>query len=391
MSSASDASPPAGPIRVTVLLPRHLDVAAWSQRHARGEVPDATPYGYHHALAQGCSLRFSRATPPWPGRLGGLMERVLRKLIGFELRHVWANRALLRHDSADVVWTHTEYEHLGVGLLRRLGLLRSAPVIAQSIWLVDAWDGWSRLRRRLVHALMRDAEVASFHSPLNTQRARALGLGRRQAIVEFGISLDSYPVATERPQARLDGSRPLRVLALGNDRHRDWATLAQALGGREGVELRIGSSHFPARLAASNISARPLSQQEVVDGYAWADLVVVPLHENLHASGLTAVLEATARGVPVVATRTGGLDHYFGDNAIAFCRAHDAPDLQRAVDELAADAARRERQVAAAQQRLLQRGYSSEGFALRHVELSRQLLAPAPAGLPVPLTPSRTS
>jgi glycosyltransferase involved in cell wall biosynthesis len=385
MSSSPDA---AAALRVTVLLPRHLDVAAWAQRHARGEVPDATPYGYHHALQQGCRLSFSRATPPWPGALGQL-DRVLRKLLGFELRHVWANRALLRADRADVIWTHTEYEHLGVGLLRRLGL-PTAPIVAQSIWLVDEWSRWSGVRRRLVRWLMRDAEAATFHSPLNMVRARELDLGERQVIVDFGISLDSYPIATERPQAELDGTRPLHVLALGNDRHRDWETLAQALGGRAGVELRIGSSHFPARLAQPNISAHPMTQAEVVANYGWADCVVVPLHENLHASGLTAVLEATARGVPVVATRAGGLDHYFDDDGIAFCTPHDAADLWRAVDALVTTPGRRAAQVAHAQQRLLSRRFSSEGFAQRHVELSRRLVGAGHEAAPVSATPLGT-
>ena len=389
MSSSPEATASAaGPLRVTVLLPRHLDVVAWSQRHARGEVPDATPYGYHHALQQGCSLSFSRATPTWPGALG-LVDRALRKLLGFDLRHVWANRALLHPGRADVIWTHTEYEHLGVGLLRRLGV-PSAPIVAQSIWLVDEWSRWSGVRRRLVRWLMRDAEAATFHSPLNMVRARELDLGERQVIVDFGISLDSYPIATERPQAVLDGTRPLHVLALGNDRHRDWETLAQALGGRDGVELRIGSSHFPERLAQPNISAHPMTQAEVVANYGWADLVVVPLHENLHASGLTAVLEATARGVPVVATRAGGLDHYFDDDGIAFCAPHDAAGLWRALDALVTTPGRRAAQVASAQQRLLSRRFSSEGFATRHVELSRRLVGAGHEPAPVSTTSLRT-
>ena len=386
MSSSPEAGHNA--LRVTVLLPRSLDVADWSQRHARGEAPDATPYGYHHALQQGCQLSFSRATPNWPGAFG-FGDRVLRKLLGFELRHVWANRALLHPDRADVIWTHTEYEHLAVGLLRRLGV-PTAPIVAQSIWLVDEWSRWSGVRRRLVRWLMRDSEAATFHSPLNMVRARELDLGERQVIVDFGISLDSYPIATERPQATLDGTRPLHVLALGNDRHRDWATLAQALGGRAGVELRIGSSHFPARLAQPNIDAHPMTQAEVVANYGWADLVVVPLHENLHASGLTAVLEATARGVPVVATRAGGLDHYFDDDGIAFCAPHDAADLWRAINALVTTPGRRAAQVATAQQRLLSRRFSSEGFATRHVELSRRLVGAGHEAAPVNATPLGT-
>ena len=386
MSSSPEA--PHAALRVTVLLPRHLDVAAWAQRHARGEVPDATPYGYHHALQQGCRLSFSRATPTWPGAFG-LVDRALRKLLGFDLRHVWANRALLRPDRADLIWTHTEYEHLGVGLLRRAGIV-TAPIIAQSIWLVDEWRRWSGVRRRFVRWLMGDAEAATFHSPLNMVRARELDLGERQVIVDFGISLDSYPIATERPQAAISDTRPLHVLALGNDRHRDWETLAQALGGRAGVELRIGSSHFPARLAQPNISAQAMTQAEVVANYGWADCVVVPLHENLHASGLTAVLEATARGVPVVATRAGGLDHYFDDDGIAFCAPHDAADLWRAIDALATQPGRRAAQVAHAQRRLLDRRFSSEGFAMRHVELSRRLVGAGHEPAAVPATTLRT-
>jgi len=114
----------------------------------------------------------------------------------------------------------------------------------------------------------------------------------------------------------------------------------------------------------------------------------VPLHENLHASGLTAVLEATARGVPVVATRAGGLDHYFDDDGIAFCAPHDAADLWRAIDALATQPDRRAAQVANAQQRLLARRYSSEGFAMRHVELSRRLVGTGPEPVPVTATPS---
>ncbi len=362
----------AGALRVLVVLPRHLDVDDWAKRFAQGDVPDATPYGYHHASRCGCSVSFARATPTWPGPLGWF-DRGLKKLLGFDLRHVWANRALLRSGAFDCVWTHTEHEHLAIGLLRRLSGVRFAPVIAQSIWLLDEWPRWSALRRRLVTLLMQDAEVASVHSPLNAARAVALGLGRSVAVVDFGISLQSFPLAAPRRHSAPAQERPVRVLALGNDRHRDWETLAQALGGRAEYEVRIGSNHYPAHLQHGNIEARAMTQHEVLAHYAWADCFVVPLHANLHASGLTTLLEAVASGVPVVVTRAGGLEHYFDDACVGYCAPGDAADLRRTLGRLMSQPGLREQRAAAAQQRLLARRLTSEGFAARHAELTQRL------------------
>ena len=365
--------PPSPPLRVLVMLPRNLDVADWSRRFACGEVPDATPYGYHFARHFGCELSFSRPTATWRG-LGGLVDKAFKRVLGFDLRHVWAHRELLDATRFDCIWTHTEYEHLAIGLLRSLGRADCPPVIAQSVWLIDEWPAWSALRRWCYRQLMRKAEVATFHSPLNAGEARRLGLAQSVEIVEFGISLDSYPLVARRHPETVDPSRPLRVLALGNDRHRDWSTLARALGGNDRYELHIGSTSVPPGLVRGNMRVGPLTQPQIVAEYAWADCVVVPLRRNRHASGLTATLEGVAMGVPVVAARAGGLDHYFDDSCIGYYDIGDADGLRRAVDAFAHVPGESAAKVAAAQRRLAEQRFTSEGFAWRHVQLSRKLI-----------------
>jgi glycosyltransferase involved in cell wall biosynthesis len=368
------------PLRVLVFLPRALDVEAWADRFARGEVPDATPYGYHFAREFGCELSFASPTPTWRG-VAGLFDKAVKRVLGFDLRHVWSQRHLLDVQRFDAVWTHTEYEHLAIGLVRKLQARVCPPVIAQSIWLIDEWPRWSALRRWAYRRLMSGAEVATFHSPLNETEARRQGLAQSVAIVEFGISLDSYPLVRRELPVTLDDSRPIRVLALGNDRHRDWATLSQALGGNPRYELHIGSTSVAPALVKSNMTVGPMTQAQIVAEYAWADCVVVPLRFNQHVSGLTATLEGVAMGVPVVAARAGGLDHYFDDHALGYYRIGDADNLRQAVDALANEPGLARRRADAAQQRLTERQFTSRGFAWRHVQLSHRLHhAALPAG-----------
>jgi hypothetical protein len=72
----------------------------------------------------------------------------LRKLLGFDLIHVWRNRSSIFE--ADVVWTHTELENLGVlGLFRLLGRRRRPKLVANCVWLFDRWSRLSWAKRFL--------------------------------------------------------------------------------------------------------------------------------------------------------------------------------------------------------------------------------------------------
>jgi glycosyltransferase involved in cell wall biosynthesis len=359
-------------IRVFVLLPRHLDVVAWQARFVRGEVPDRTPYGYHFAEELGASVTFSVPTPTPSGVLG-LLDKAFKRLLGFDLRHTWRNRQAVFDGRFDVVWTHTEYEHLAVAMLRKLFSKQGVPIVAQSVWLMDEWSRFFWVKRTILRWLLKSTDVATFHSPLNLALAKQIGIASRQELVRFGISLDSYPLC--EPVSRFAaGTRPIRVLTLGNDRHRDWSTLFAALGKVDDFELRIGSSTWPKAYGGKNIQSGPMTQSEVQAAYAWADCVVIPLKRNLHVSGLTTILESVALGLPVLATATGGMEAYFDSTAISYVPQGDQNALREAIINLSAHADKALLMAQNAQRQFVKLDLSTRGFAYRHMAISYELL-----------------
>lgn len=361
--------------KVLALLPRELDAESWADDFHKGVVPDKSPYGYHHAQALGYEVVYTPAA-----RRGGcvatLLNRAVWRTLGFDLAHLWRSRRFIADAKPDLVWSHTEHEYLAFLLLRRLGMVPATPLLAQTVWLADQWSEIGWCRRTLCRWLIRDAEMCAFLSPLNEAFAREQQWGRCTRMVEFGISLDSF--AVQAPQSsRSPGA--LRVLAVGNDRHRDWTVLHHALARQPGVEVKVASSRYPLQLVCANIEARPYSQAELHAAYQWADVVVVPLVEHLHASGITVVCEAVAMGKPVVASRTGGLDHYFTDEHIDYVPVGDAQALKYKVRSVALGGPARRARIVAAQARMVELDLSSAGYARRLVELSDGLLASLPA------------
>jgi glycosyltransferase involved in cell wall biosynthesis len=362
-------------MRVFVLLPRSLDAEDWRWRHARGDVPDQTPYGYHHAEALGCEVMFSRGTATRT-RWGGFLDEKLRRVLGFDLYHAWRNRKQIFDPSVDVIWTHTEIEHLAVRALCLILNRRCAVMIAQSVWLIDEWPRYHRLRQTLYRILLRNSEVLSFLSPENAEQARKQKLTDRIETLLFGISLDSFPLRP--PRERNPGQR-IRVLSLGNDRHRDWKTFSNALANRADMEVRIAAGNFPSDLLAENFTASRLnSTDEIRAAYEWADCVVVPLRANMHASGCTTVLEAVALGVPTIVSDVGGIRAYFGDEQVTLPQAGSPEALLEAVLSVAHNPAEARQRSVRAQEHLLDAALSTAGYAARHVALSRDLIGANP-------------
>ncbi|WP_404311370.1 glycosyltransferase [Agrococcus terreus] len=292
---------PAGPDSplVVVALSHEHDVAAWRARHERGEVLDATPYGYERA---GDRFRMAWTEPGAEGRLVARARRALAARLGFDVVHAWRNRALLR--SADVIWTHTEREHLAVAALLGRG---GPPVLAQSVWLWDAWPSMPPWRRRLVAALLRRHRVEAVHSAENLAASRAAVPGRRVELVPFGST--ALPRVAHRPAA----VEPPVVLAVGNDIDRDWPLLARAAAEVPEARFLVISGSRAARRAEwpGNVDRRArTSRAELVAAFSAASCAVVPLRPNLHASGTTSCIEALGAGRPLVVSRAGGIEAY---------------------------------------------------------------------------------
>jgi glycosyltransferase involved in cell wall biosynthesis len=295
----------------------------------------------------------------------------MRWLLGFDFIHAWRNRSGIRN--ADVVWTHTESQHLAILLLLALRPRRRRPkIIAQSIWLFDRWPRFSPLRRFFFARLLSRADLLTVHSPENLQRARELFPGIRSRLVLFGVRNDPSDEVRHRPVRY-----PIRVLSLGHDEHRDWDTVIAAIRGWKDCELKIVSPSVGAHRIENmpNVAkASPRSAQELGALYDWADFVVLTIKPNLHASGITVILEATVLGLPVICTDTGGLRAYFSDDEVRYVPPRDAAELRRAIADLAADDEGRWAMIARARARMQSHDLSSRSYARRHAELSRELL-----------------
>jgi glycosyltransferase involved in cell wall biosynthesis len=359
-------------MKVFVLLGYGFGANSWAQRHALGLIPglnDRSAYGYHRAAGDGWSLEYSQDRDE--GQVARWGRVALRKLLGFDLIHVWRNRSSIFE--ADVVWTHTELENLGVlALFRMLGRRSRPKLVANCVWLFDRWSRLSWARRFLYRVLLQEASVVTTLSPENLKTARRLLPSVRCECVLLGaVSLEMTP------PRRAQGRRAIRIAALGNDMHRDWQTLLAAFGNLDRYEVRIGSSRLDRKLLKGlrNVTAiAPRTADEVRAIYAWADVVVVPLKPNLHASGITVVFESVVSGVPSICSDTGGLRAYFSESEVAYVP-HSAPVAMRAAaDQLAADDDWRFSMVASAQRRLISAELTAHGFAMRNRRLSEELL-----------------
>ena len=351
-----------------VLLPAHLDVSLWKRKWLNGLVPDETPYGYHHAELYGYRVSFS--IPMALGKFRSWPFKMLRRLTGLDLTHAWQHRAMLFSQSVDVIWTHTEREFLPVVLLGLLTRQRPQPMIGQIVWLADDWPKFSRLQQWLYRILLKRVDWCTCHSPDNLKFLTEEMHVSNASLVEFGVASELY---RQDLVVRVAAHQPIRILVLGNDIHRDWAVLKAAFSNQPNIEVFIASSTCPDDDLGNNMIRQLCDWKTVRQRYEWADVVVVPLSPNRHASGLTVMLEATASGKPVVATDVGGLSHYLDAQAVSFVPAGDAIVLREKVIGLVSDERLIEQRVRSAREQFKARHFDTHGYSRRHVEISDNL------------------
>ena len=367
MASSTDTQE----IQVFVHLAHGFGRNSWKKRFDKGEIIGINhqdPYGYQQAKTMGCRVAQAEDFPE--NRMGRLLRLGIRALLGFDLLHAWRNRQGIF--AADVVWTHTESQALAILLLMRQHAGRRPKLLAQTIWLMDAWDSYSGLRQRFYRSLLKNADVLTFHSTLALRKAEGLFPGKPTELVRYGIRADQQLDEPGRPL-----HTPIRLLMLGNDRHRDWPTFIKAVKGDARLEAKAVTRAKLTELidGAGNIKQEvPRNNEELFALFRWTDFVVVCLTQNLHASGLTVIQEAVLCGVPVICSAVGGLESYFTEDEISYVTAGNPAAIRETIDRLSADNGLRQGKVQAALARMKSGNINSRSFVARHVELSRQML-----------------
>jgi glycosyltransferase involved in cell wall biosynthesis len=361
------------PIRVYVHLAYGLGAAEWQCAFQNGTllgINEPYPYGYFRAKDDNCMVEYSFDTVEaiW----GKLLRLILRGILGFDFIHAWRNseKAL----SSDVIWTHTESQTLGILLLLCLKASRQTPkLIGQSVWLFDRWNSYSLAKRWFYSKLLSRADILTVLSPENLNLARKLFPHKRIELVLYAIKADII-IPADRKQFH----QPIRLASLGNDRHRDWKTLVDAFSNVAEFEVRIASKTINKKTIANanNITIVNIhTNQQLMGLYEWADVLIITLKPNLHASGITVIQEAVLCGIPGVCSDTGGLYAYFGKDEITYTPHGDPIKLHCAIQALTSNDEERWNKVRRAQRRMGNPGLSSQSYVRRHVELSRELLA----------------
>ena len=234
------------------------------------------------------------------------------------------------------------------------------------------------MRRWFYTKLIAKADMLTVLSPENLKVARALFPHVRSEFVLFGINADEF--ASVKKEKVHD---PVRILSLGNDPHRDWQVLIRAIKDFSACYLKIISWKLNKKeiYNCNNIEIVDLHLNHTIankiflDTFDWADIVVLTLQPNLHASGITVLQEAAIRGVPVICSNIGGLKAYFSDEEVYFIPHGDPLEIQKAITKLAGDDQLRWALAERAQARMKTGGLKSRSYARRYAEISGELLA----------------
>ncbi|MBU9766758.1 glycosyltransferase family 4 protein [Mycobacterium sp. TNTM28] len=343
-------------MRAYIPLPQGLSATAWAERHRRGEVPDASPYGLHRLADHGVDVTFGEVAP------GRITERVAASVryrtCGLELVEGLLTAGDRRR--ADVVLAYDERTGVPATLLHATG---HRPTVLGIGWLTHRGAA-PRLHGAFAQrAVRRAASVFTQCEPVLGILHREWGVPRsRLHYVPLGIDTDFYSVQP--------GPEPgtTVVAGAGEDRYRDHPLLVAAVSRLRsrypGIRLELATD-LPVRLPEDlGTLYRGRLDGKMRDLYRRAGVVAVALKPTVSGSGLTVALEAMASGRPLVMTANPGVDAYVEHGVTGLLVPPDDVDaFAAAIGELLSDPARRAEMGAAAAIRARERFTSSRMVA----------------------------
>lgn len=162
------------------------------------------------------------------------------------------------------------------------------------------------------------------------------------------------------------------ILAIGNDVGRDFETLIEASGGLP-IRVVIHTRRRIHQPLPPNVTLRSdwISFSDLRMLYAGARLIVMPLHDTVHASGINSLLEAMSMAKHVIVTASQGVQDYVKNGETATVVPTKNPTaLRHALVTQLADSANSTRIGQAARNTLVQQqsldSYSKRIAAILH-------------------------
>jgi glycosyltransferase involved in cell wall biosynthesis len=296
------AAPRPAAVPVYVDLHEHFgDLAEWAARHARGEVPDAVPYGLDKLARHGVAPTFRTLLQ---GSAAVLARKTRNRLGQADVVAVALGAARRERRCAEAVLCWDERNGIPAALVPG-----GPPVASGAVWLADPAKATPSMRRMARAALPRMGAVFHFCRPMGPVLERAWGLPAGSVrTLTLGVDEQFY-----RPQPL--AAVPNVVASVGDDRLRDHELLVRALERlrRRGVpvSLELATTRQVEVPEQLGIVHRRRMEGSILGMYRRSSVVAIAAKPVPAAgSGLTVTLEAMACARPVVITANPGIEEY---------------------------------------------------------------------------------
>ena len=325
--------------RALILSEHDLDV--WGRRFRDGEVPAPLPYGVDALAEVGWELTGARraADPRWR-RWRDLVEH----RAGFPIEQAVRGAGEARR--SDVVIALLERQGAAAATLRRAKVppYGSTPLVVWSCWLADDLRSADAAGRQRLKRRFDGADLITHLSRHETEIFTDLGIAEERLFpVAYGVSHEFYVPGT--------GERDIALLAVGQDRGRDYGTLFDAV---RGTDLVLDVVCKPENLADLDVPDNvrvhgvvPLTDYRRL--LQRAQVVVVPTRDLAYPTGSSVALESASSGACVAVTGTRAMRDYFTDGVDSRLVAEgDVGGWRAVLTELRDDGDQRDRLGAAA-------------------------------------------
>jgi len=315
-----DSQLPADRLKKSVVF-MYPDIASPTIRELDcGKAPKEQLSGFYQLRERGWSVRISDAR--WTART----SKIRRKLRRFIHWPSW--RTIIDWNESDIVVIKDEFSIIFTLLIKLLG----KNVVYLDTMFAIPKRKWRRffIRFSLKHA----DQIIALSKYQSKQWAMEFSVPHSTFLTApYCLDTSFYDLGSE-PKP----TRPMYVLSVGRDLGRDFNTLIQAVKLAK-LHLKIVTLPYllPDNIATNKFVEvlERLSYSELFKLYRHASLVIVPLKAGIdYASGIRAVMESLALGLPTIATRTPILDEYFvEDFDLVMCMPEDpealASNIQR--------------------------------------------------------------